>query len=195
MQKALIAAVLSLSMLLAPQASLAEPQPAVAPRVVNVTTDSSPGWIPSVDQERAALEAFAAYYAFYDAGQFAQAHQLFAAINRASTPLAEFEANGTRFRAEAGAVLERSLRKLTWTKDSPRAPLPGVYAALDISSRFKNIDRHCGFLILYQNPEGGPFRVMREESNFITNAAASQFTPENLATAWAQVSARCPNLN
>ena len=68
--------------------------------------------------------------------------------------------------------MQRNILRITWTKDPAAAPFPGVYVAVDIAAHFGNVDRHCGYVVLYQRPSGGEFEIMREESNFIDNATA-----------------------
>ena len=63
-------------------------------------------------------------------------------------------------------------------------------------SRFANVDRHCGYLVLYQPPSGGGFQVMREESNYMDNATAAGLaaqSPVAAEQAWVKLSANCPN--
>jgi hypothetical protein len=168
-----------------------------APHEINVTSDSPPGWIPSPDQERAARQAATAFLAALDGGKVREAYALLADKNRSAMPYATFSAGVSRFNAEAGAVVERRIVKTTWTKDPSDAPVPGVYAAIDLVSHFARIDRHCGYLILYQPPAGGPFRVMRRQDAYVTNASASsietQQSKAQLDAAWRSASASCPN--
>jgi hypothetical protein len=89
-------------------------------------------------------------------------------------------------------VAERRITTVTWTKNPAHAPVPGVYAALDLVSRFANIDRHCGYLVLYQAPSGGAFQIMRDENNYMDNAAAAGKAPAEVDRVWAALSARCP---
>ncbi|MGX8007986.1 hypothetical protein ACVDG8_002755 [Mesorhizobium sp. ORM8.1] len=70
--------------------------------------------------------------------------------------------------------------------------------AVDIATKFERIDRHCGYIVLYQQPSGGPFHVMRAESNFIDNATAEKIETTQskleLDKAWAELSQNCPDL-
>ncbi|MBI1684743.1 DUF4019 domain-containing protein [Caulobacter hibisci] len=161
-------------------------------REVNVTADSAPGWIPSAALEQSVRTAASAYLGDLDSGRYADAYKALDAINRHET-LAEFSARRTAFNTLAGPVEERRLMKITWTKDPARAPARGVYAAIDLVSRFANIDRHCGFIVLYQAPAGGDFTVMRSEDYLLPNVTAGQIGAVKADKAWAQISANCPN--
>jgi hypothetical protein len=161
-----------------------------APRVINITSDSAPGWLPSVAQSDSAEKAAHDYLAAEDIGRVEEAYGYLADLNKQHMPFAEYKANIEEANAKIGSVIERRIVKVTWTKDSPQAPIPGVYAAIDLISRFANADRHCGFLILYQAPTGGDFKVMREEANFMDNQTANASGADE---AWAKLSANCPN--
>ena len=174
------------------------PSPAVPKaRIVNVTSDSAPGWLPSTDQAQAASEVALAYLAARDSGHAEAAYAMLEDGNRALQSFADFSRDLKAFNKQAGPVVKRRIVTVTWTKDPAQAPKPGVYAAIDIISRFANIDRGCGYLVVYQSPTGGPFRVSREEVNVISNADAAaierQHSRAALDAAWSQLSARCPN--
>ena len=164
-----------------------------APRQINVTSDSTPGWIPSPEQEAAAAKTATTFLAALDNGRAGDAYAFLADENKSHLPQVDFSKSLTRFNAQAGAVIERRVVTTTWTKDPPDAPVPGVYAALDLVSRFERIDRHCGYLIQYQAPMGGTFRVMRQEDNYLDNATAKRMLKVELEATWARLSANCPN--
>jgi len=170
---------------------------AAPPKAVDVTSDSTPGWIPSVAQREDAQKTARAFLAAEDSGNAEAAYGFFAALNKAQVPLDAFKTEVARLQTQLGAVIERRILKITWTKDSPKAPAPGVYAAFDLASRFAKAERHCGFLILYQPESGGDFQVMREEATILDNAQAADTARKQSAAAvdaaWAELSANCPN--
>jgi len=171
----------------------ASAQPEKHLREVNVTADSAPGWLPSVAQSQLAEKAALAYLAAEDAGKASDAYGFFADLNKQNTPFAEYEKNVKHSMEQLGPVLERRIVRVTWTKDSPQAPVPGIFAAIDFASRFTKADRHCGYIVLYQAREGDEFKVMREEANFIDNETAARVAPGEVDRIWAQLSANCPN--
>lgn len=164
-----------------------------APRVVNITADSASGWIPSEDLERQARKTAHDYLAARDSGRYADAYAFLAELHQRDEPLAPFTDRLRHFNALAGPVRERRFLALTWTKDPAQAPAPGVYVAIDLASRFAAIDRHCGYLVLYQAQSDGDFRVMREEESFLDNATAAGSSKAEVEQAWARASATCPN--
>jgi Protein of unknown function (DUF4019) len=141
-------------------------------RELNITSDSAPGWQPSAGQMQQVFGAIDGYFSALDQQQYQSAFAMMAEINRKSTSFAQFAQQNGEFHQRSGLIKQRSILKVTWTKDPAAAPAPGVYAAVDIASRFANVDRHCGFVILYQRSPGQNFEIMRQESNFIDNATA-----------------------
>jgi hypothetical protein len=167
-----------------------------APREINVTPDSAPGWLPSIELGNSARDIAADYLGAMDQGRYADAYAFLSDLNRQESFTA-FSDRLRAFNARAGLVVERRPVKITWTKDPARAPVPGIYVAIDFVSSFQNIDRDCGYLVLYQPPVGGSFKVMREENNFLDNAAARAITQRQskaeVEKTWAKLSANCPN--
>ena len=102
-----------------------------------------------------------------------------------------------KFRTLAGRVKFWRILKVTWTKDSARAPFPGTYAAIDLVAQFANIDRDCGYIVVYQQADSSDFKIMRRENNYLDNATARAIEQKNssaeVVKAWAQLSRHCPN--
>jgi hypothetical protein len=69
--------------------------------------------------------------------------------------------------------------KVMWTRDPPSGPFPGIYAAIDIASHYANVDRHCGYVVLYQKTVSDGFEIMRQESNFIDTPPHKESSRKN----------------
>jgi hypothetical protein len=166
-------------------------------RQVNVTRDSAPGWTPSAEAQALALTGANGYFAALDAERYADAYAMMADLMKQGTPEKGFTDAKRVFHAAAGPLKKREFLQVTWTKDSAKAPLPGTYAAIDVGSYFEKIDRHCGYIVMHQKTDGGVFSVMREESNFITNAQADNIVTKHSAAEldkiWAGLARNCPN--
>ena len=164
------------------------------PRVVNVTTDSEPGWVPSIEQEHEAIGMADAFFAALEKGDYSSAYQMMSDGQRALVPRDTFDRNSSDFRNMAGPVRVRTYTKVTWTKDSAAAPHPGIYVAIDLAAKYAKIDRYCGYIVLSQADPSMPFQVARTESNFITDSvAANAKSDAELDAAWEQLSSNCPN--
>jgi hypothetical protein len=171
---------------------------AFAAEQINVTSDSAPGWAPSKAQSNSVASAVRKFLAAKDSGRYADAYGLLAERDQRGMPFDQFQIQARDFNTVAGAVVDRTISKVTWTKDPADGPGPGVYAAVDLVSRFAKVDRYCGYVVLYQSPEGGPFRVMREEETYLDNATALAMdqagAPGDADKTWAKkVSETCPN--
>jgi hypothetical protein len=164
---------------------------------INVTTDSSRGWIPTPEQRQRATKTVEVFLDALEGGRFAEAYGLLAEINKRNQTQAQFTQEAQKFRAMAGPVTFWRVLKITWTKDPAQAPFPGIYAAIDLAGQFVNVDRDCGFMVLYQQPAGGDFTVMRRENNYLDNAAARAIEEKQskaeVEKVWGQLSRYCPN--
>lgn len=196
MEKFIFGAVLAGSLMLASATGAAQ-APASKMREVNLTTDSAPGWLPSEELEATALQTLARFFSFDDSGNSKEAYSMLNPGTRDILSFDVFEKDRGEFRAQAGKLRQRRIIKVTWTKDPANAPHPGVYAAVDASATFEGIDRQCGYVILYQAPQGGPFSVMRTENNYIDNASAKEIERTQSKAAldqlWTGLSTNCPN--
>jgi Protein of unknown function (DUF4019) len=166
-------------------------------REVNIASDSAPGWVPSKTDEQQVILATKGYFLALDSREYERAYEMMAPINKQSLPYPQFMEQSRSFHDQAGSVLRRSTLKITWTKDPANAPFPGVYAAVDVSGKFTNVDRECGYIVFYQKPTGVDFQVMRVESNHIDNATAQSIERTKSRAAfdeiWSTLSANCPN--
>jgi Protein of unknown function (DUF4019) len=172
----------------------------VSPKIlseINVTSDSAPGWRPSEKQRQDVIKAAGDYLAGRDEGRYEGAYASMTDVNKRTMPFDRFVQESKTFHAQSGPLTQRTFLKVTWTKDPASAPIPGIYAAIDVASHYQNVDRHCGYVVLYQKNDGDKFGVMREESNFIDNAMArnieQQKSRAELDRMWAKLAANCPN--
>src|SRR5229473_1334971 len=90
----------------------------VAPRVVNVSSDSEPSWVPTKEDEDDARKTAIEYLADLDSAKYTDAYAFLAEIDRKNQPFATFTERVRDFNDSAGAVLERRIIAVTWTKNS-----------------------------------------------------------------------------
>jgi hypothetical protein len=172
-------------------ASSASAQPLPTP------SGQSTAWAPNPDQERLVLKTANDYFAAQDRGDASSAYAVLGKENQALISFPEFTKRLREFNRLAGPVKDHQVIKVTWYKNPQGAPSPGTYAAIDIVSRFAKVDRHCGYMMFRQAPSGGDFQLMREETNFISNADAATIekrqSKSEVEKAWAAISSHCPN--
>ena len=141
-------------------------------------------WLPTDAQRQRIVEDTLAYLAAKDERRFADAYARFAASQKSVVPLDRWLAHMEAFYGRAGAPQGRTLRQVTWYRNPPDAP-PGIYAAVDLSSRFSGLSLHCGYVAWREQPDGS-FEVVREEENSIPIADMGRLTPEMLRSVRAQ---------
>jgi hypothetical protein len=164
---------------------------------INITSDSAPGWLPSERQRQDVIKIANDYLSALDEGRYDGAYAMMSEGNKRVVPFQRFVDQGHALHDRSGPLKQRSILKVTWTKDPAAAPMPGVYAAIDVASRYESVDRHCGYIVLYQKSDGDDFQVLRQEANFIDNAMAQKIEQEKsraeLDRLWATLAANCPN--
>ena len=166
-------------------------------RVINVTTDSASGWLPSEALDEEAQTTLKAYFRLFDIGNDRAAWDLTTVGFKGVTPFPEFRLANQHSRRELGRLRQLDVLRVTWTKDPANAPAPGIYVAIDIAGQFSKSKRHCGYVVLFKTKESDPFRLARIESNFMTDKTARKIaagkSPAEVALMWSKLSANCPN--
>jgi hypothetical protein len=141
-------------------------------------------WRPTAELQERVLRDVLAYLAAKDAHRFADAYALFTARQKAAVPFQRWEADMQALYSQAGAAEGRTLKKVTWYKN-PANTQPGIYAAVDFSSRFAELSLHCGFVAMQLQMDGS-FAVVREEENSISRREMAKLTPDTLQRIRAQ---------
>jgi hypothetical protein len=151
--------------------------PGPRPPTVSVANPDR-NWRPTPAQVQLVERQTHAYFSAKDARRYQDAYALFSPTQRQTLPFERWSANAEAFNSKAGEVRNRSIKKITWYKDPPSGG-PGVFAAVDFSSQFANVDVHCGY-VAWQEQGDGSFLLVREEENFIDNATARNLKPGEL---------------
>lgn len=119
-----------------------------------------------------------AYFAAKDGRKYQEAYALFSPSQKEAVPFDQWSSQLDEFNLKAGDVRSRTIRKISWYKDPPRNK-PGLYAAVDFSSVFANVDVHCGY-VAWQEQADGAFLLVREEQNFVDKATQQKLRPGEL---------------
>jgi hypothetical protein len=136
-----------------------------------------------------------AYWVALDRGDYVEAYALFTPGMQALSPADSFAREGAAQASQYGRTIERRVMRTTRYDNPANAPAPGIYIAFDFVGRFELVDRNCGYIILYQPPEGGPFQITRTDQTFMDNGAAEDAsrTGQSAEQVWTQMaSAYCP---
>lgn len=143
------------------------------PPAIAQTTSAPDGWKPSASDQSQIESQTYGYYSAKDAGDYAAAYAMFDKGMKEATHFDTWSSNARSQNAKAGHVLNRRMLKITWYKDPPSAPEPGIYAAADFSGQFENDPIYCGYLAWHRGADGN-FRIVREEENFIDNGTIAK---------------------
>jgi hypothetical protein len=143
------------------------------PPTIPQTTSSPDGWKPSTSDQSQIESQTYRYYGFKDAGDYAAAYAIFDAGMKESAHFDSWASNARSQNTNAGHVLNRRIVKITWYKDPPSAPEPGIYAAADFSGQFENDPIYCGYLAWHRGADG-KYRIIREEENFIDKGSIAK---------------------
>jgi Protein of unknown function (DUF4019) len=177
----------------------AQSAPTSAPRVINLTTDSEKGWLPTEELEAEAHSTLHRYFHALDKGDVRTLWELASDGLKGLTTFAEFQSGNKKTRKDFGRLTRLDILQVTWTKDPANAPAPGIYVAIDISGQFTKTKRQCGYVVLFKSRPNDPFRLARIENNHLSDAMArkiaKQKSPAEVDRLWSMLSAHCPNYN
>jgi Protein of unknown function (DUF4019) len=175
----------------------AQSAPTSARHVINVTTDSEAGWLPSEELEAEAHSTLQNYFHALDKGDHRTLWDLESVGLKGLTTFAEFQTGNQKVRKDFGRLTRLDVLQVTWTKDPADAPTPGIYVAIDISGQFTKTKRQCGYVVLFKSRPNDPFRLARIENNYLTDAMARQIAkekaPAEVDRLWSVLSGHCPN--
>jgi hypothetical protein len=136
------------------------------PPTVPQTTSAPDGWKPSASDQSQIESQTYRYYIAKNAGDYAAAYAMFDHGMKESAHFESWASNAQSQNTKAGRVLNRRVLKITWYKDPPSAPEPGIHAATDFSGQFENDPIYCGYLAWHRGTDGS-YRIIREEENYI----------------------------
>ncbi|MTV38722.1 DUF4019 domain-containing protein [Duganella radicis] len=118
------------------------------------------------------------YFAAKDDARYQEAYAVLTPSQHQQTPFARWSFLAQDFNAQAGKLIQRDFKKITWYRNPPQAPA-GVYAAVDFSGEYANTSLYCGYLVLVEQPDGA-FLILREEQNVVDKDTAAKLKPGEL---------------
>lgn len=136
---------------------------------------SAPPHVATPEQVRRVEQQTRLYFEAKDKGRYASAYDLMAASLKQSMSFETWKGKTEAFNGKAGVVKLRSIAKITWYHNPPQVE-PGLYAAVDFTSKFAEVDLHCGFLAWREQPDG-KFVLVREEENYLDKQTQQKLKP------------------
>ena len=92
----------------------------------------------------------------------------------------EFKRNKNEFRLLAKEILKLQISKITIYEDPLNSPMPGTYIAADYLNSYTGVPFHCGYLIWFRANTGDEFKIIREETGFVTEKQLAKIPEEQL---------------
>lgn len=153
---------------------------AATPSPVSQTSPKPEGWQPTADDQATVERQTYRYLNSKVTGDYVSAYAMFTDSMKDATHFDSWQTSVQSFNARAGQLLKRKIRKITWYKDPPSAPLPGIYVAADYASEFSDVPIHCGYVAWYRTPNGD-YQIIHEVENSIAKASIAQMKPSEVA--------------
>ena len=144
---------------------------------------------PTAENERTIRADTLDYLAAKDRGDFDAAYAVLGSELAATMTKENWRAPRAAFNASEGLPGKREVVRLTWYDDPAGAPLPGRYVAADYRGDYTHAGFYCGYVVWHLQVDGS-YRIVREEEGQIANAVAEKLTPQELASARAQLQCR-----
>ena len=148
------------------------------------STNSDTAWRPSPSQRETVETLTKEYFSLRDTNKAEAAYELLSERQKQHQPFPTFSRKLREFNESSGDAQGRTLRKVTWYKDTPQAG-PGLYVAVDFYSKYSGLALHCGYVVWHEQPNGS-FLQVSEVTNIIPNAAIPAIKPEQMASIRAQ---------
>jgi hypothetical protein len=136
-------------------------------------------WSPSDAEKESVEKAAHSYLTARSSGPYAEAYGLLSAFLKESSSLENWSIQADAASKKRGGIEQVSIKKITWYKDPPSAPSPGIYAASDYATQFKDGSYVCGYIAWYKKDDGS-FEIIREESGELEAATISQLSEVEL---------------
>ncbi len=133
-------------------------------QAAGVAKEAQPG---SAHPRNAEAEAFAVHWLdLVDKGDGKASFDLLTPHYQAEHTRKSWQQALTDNRAALGPLRGRSLVRIIWHVDPPKAPVPGTYATVEFDSVYANTRSHSQSVLLH-SLIGEPFKVMRVDSTIV----------------------------
>lgn len=113
-------------------------------------------------------------------GKLDLAYETLAENLRGQLSLEKYRDNKKQFIALAGETLSIEITKLTLYENPENAPVPGIYLVADYYNAYSQIPVHCGYLVWIKGENSNRFKLVREESGYITDEQFQKMSKNQL---------------
>ena len=136
-------------------------------------------WEPSEqDQLKIKLLSYQ-YFQAKDNSDYKTAFEVYAESAKAIIDFDDWKANLVKFYTVAGTGISRTPTRITWYNNPANASVSGIFAAIDYSSTFANINIHCGYLMWHKKDDGN-FELIREEQNYLDTTTQKKLSESEI---------------
>lgn len=130
----------------------------------------------TMELQSAALERFITYAQALKSRDFGTAYQMLRLSYQAANPRLEWEMDQRR---RDGLWVDGKMRLLrqSWYHNPASQP-EGLYAALDFRGDRADGSMDCGYVVLHQAVENGPFTIVRTDTSFVPEHLLTEGVPQ-----------------
>jgi hypothetical protein len=112
-------------------------------------------WEPSAAVMAEAQAFLARWFELVEQERYDDAYAYFSSVLKSGPSLAQWAQQQRRARSRLGALKGRSVRRLVWQDNPPRAPSPGVYLFAEYDCSYEKVAKHFEVVVLHLPPGGG----------------------------------------
>ncbi len=136
-------------------------------------------WEPSEqDQLKIKLLSYQ-YFQAKDNSDYKTAFESFSKDMASAIDFNNWKSNLIKFYGIAGTLKSRTPTRITWYNNPANASVSGIFAAVDYSSTFANINIHCGYLMWHKKDDGN-FELIREEQNYLDTTTQKKLSESEI---------------
>ncbi len=136
-------------------------------------------WEPSEqDQLKIKLLSYQ-YFQAKDNSDYKTAFESFSKDMASAIDFNNWKSNLIKFYGIAGTLKSRTPTRITWYNNPANASVSGIFAAVDYSSVFANIEIDCGYLMWHKKDDGS-YELIREEQNYLDTATQKKLSESEI---------------
>jgi len=160
-------------------ASIADPEKSANSVVVEEKLATEQKWEPSEQDRLKVMFLSYQYLHAKDNNDANAAFALFAETTKSSIDFKKWKYNLVLFNATAGEKTDSKFTRVSWFEVPSGEPVSGIFATVDYSSVFANINIQCGSLMWHKKDDGS-FELMSEQQNYIDKTSQEKLSDSEI---------------